>query len=188
MSYFFKIMNPENEDTLLDIGSSDCRYFENFFDEKLKLIALDIRPCQIARKAPNLKFVRADACALPFKDKVINIAFSNSVIEHVGDRNKQADFVKEIKRVSKKYFIETPNKYFPIEPHYFFPFFQFMPGKIKNILRKNFSLGWYSKGNGEEINLLSKRELMLLFPGAKIITERFLGLSKSFYIIWDQDD
>lgn len=78
------------------------------------------------------KFVAADACNLSiFKDQYFDIAHSNSVIEHVGDWSQMIKFSREIKRIAQNYFIQTPNYWFPIEPHYMTPFFHWLPKPIK---------------------------------------------------------
>ena len=84
------------------------------------------------------------------------MAFSNSVIEHIPPPLQQ-DFANEISRVARRYFVQTPNRYFPIEPHYQFPFFQFLPRSLRQALNRRFTLGWQAKGHWEEITLLSAR-------------------------------
>ena len=62
-----------------------------------------------------------------FPDKRFDLVFSNSVIEHVGTYQQQEQMAQEIQRVGKRYCIQTPNRYFPIEPHVLWPCFQFLP-------------------------------------------------------------
>ena len=59
-------------------------------------------------------YVVADGCHLPFADDAFDMAFSNSVIEHVPDHEA---FSRELARVGRSYYVQTPNKWFPIEPH-----------------------------------------------------------------------
>jgi hypothetical protein len=79
--------------------------------------------------------------------------------------------------------VQTPNRYFPIEPHYQLPLFQFLPERLRRALNKRFTLGWREKGQWEEINLLSARDLRRLFPDAEIHRERVLGLTKSLMAV-----
>lgn len=123
-----------------------------------------------------------------FKDKQFDIIFSNSVIEHLGTYNNQKHMASEVRRVGVRYFIQTPSRYFPIEPHFLFPFFQFLPLACKIFLLRYFNLGWYSKLSEKEkaaeaakkIRLLSLKELKELFPDSEIYKEKFFGLTKSF--------
>jgi hypothetical protein len=96
----------------------------------------------------------------------------------------------EVKRVGKNYYIQTPNKFFPIEPHWVFPFFQFLPFGVKVFLTKNFNLGHIPKAKNKqeaidlvnEVNLLSKKELENLFMGSKLYIEKFIGFHKSYAV------
>jgi hypothetical protein len=108
--------------------------------------------------------------------------FSSSTIEHV-PKELQETFASEIWRVGRRYFVQTPNRYFPIEPHYQFPLFQFLPHRVQRVLNRRFTLGWQPKGSWEEINLLSSRQLKRLFPDAEIHRERVLGLTKSLMAV-----
>lgn len=126
-----------------------------------------------------------------FSDKQFDIVFSNSVIEHVGNLDDQNRMAAECIRVGKRYFIQTPNRYFPIEPHFLFPFFQFMPIWMRAWLLRNFRLGWYEKIKdktesieiAKSARLMTKSELMRAFPGASVLAEKFKGITKSFTMI-----
>lgn len=130
-----------------------------------------------------------DACDLSrFKDKSFDIVFSNSVIEHVGSFEDQKRMADEVRRVGRHYFIQTPNRYFPIEPHFVFPFFQFLPLTVRIGLVRRWPLGWHPRFTDDDeareavssIRLLTLKEVKTLFPGARIYKERFCGLTKSF--------
>jgi 2-polyprenyl-3-methyl-5-hydroxy-6-metoxy-1,4-benzoquinol methylase len=140
----------------------------------------------------NFTSVIGDAKDLSnFKDNQFDIVFSNSVIEHLGNSANQKFMADEVKRVGINYFIQTPNYYFPIEPHFLFPFFHFLPRKVRIFLIKNFSLGWYEKTRNtekateliDEIKLLSYNELKKIFPDAFIIREKIIGITKAFILI-----
>jgi len=175
---------------ILDVGGT-----QNFWDKSVVLSELgdvEITIMNISEfkvNVPNIRSIVGDARNMKqFADKEFDVVFSNSVIEHVGSYEDQRQMAKEIKRVGKRYFVQTPNLYFPIEPHFVFPFFQFLPQSVKVWLISNFALGWYRKVTdiqkanelASEIRLLSKKEFINLFANAKIVEEKFLGLTKSF--------
>lgn len=93
----------------------------------------------------------------------------------------------EVMRVGKNYFVQTPNYFFPIEPHWLFTLFQFLPRKLKVFLTSRFNLGHYKKASSKEaaihrvneVNLLTEKQMKMLFPTGKVYRERFLGLVKS---------
>jgi hypothetical protein len=82
----------------------------------------------------NCRYVQGDARSLELPDQSFDIVFSNSVIEHVGTWEDQHAFARETARVGKRYWIQTPNKHFPIEPHMNFPYFQFLPRALQERL------------------------------------------------------
>lgn len=122
-----------------------------------------------------------------FKDQSIDLIFSNSVIEHLFDLDGQNAMAHEISRVGRSYFIQTPNYYFPIEPHWVFPFFQFFPFSLRVWLTRHFSLGHIGRIPDlhkaqlqvEEIKLLTPKQFQQLFPEGLLYEERFLGMVKS---------
>jgi hypothetical protein len=110
------------------------------------------------------------------------------VIEHVGGAADQKRMADEVQRVGRRYFVQTPNRYFPIEPHFLFPGFQFLPEAAQVFLLSHFRLGTYeivrdrdyARTLVREIRLLSLSEFRRLFPQATIHRERLVGLTKSF--------
>ena len=146
--------------------------------------------------SPNFKSVVGNACDMRvFTDGWFDVVFSNSVIEHVGGNEDQIQMAEEVKRVGNRYFIQTPNKYFPIEPHFLFPFFQFLPIPFRIWLLCHFDLGWVKKvKNFEEANntitsirLLKKGEFIHLFPEASLYEEKIMGITKSFIVYYGWD-
>ncbi|MEK6252705.1 MAG: class I SAM-dependent methyltransferase [Actinomycetota bacterium] len=123
---------------------------------------------------PGRRFVRGDARALPFEPDTFEIAYSNSLVEHL-DPADRTRFAAEIRRVAGRYWVQTPNRYFPIEPHVLLPGFQFLPEAAR---RRLWRLGM-PRTPYEPIELLGANELRELFPDAVILRERFAGLTKS---------
>ncbi len=122
-----------------------------------------------------------------FGDREFDVVFSNSVIEHLGHLADQRRMAAEVRRVGARYFVQTPNRWFPIEPHFFFPGFQFLPLATRIALVRRFALGYHealpdpadARRAVTEIRLLGAGELRELFPDARIHRERVLGTTKS---------
>lgn len=134
-----------------------------------------------------------DATALDFDDNTYDLCHSNSVIEHVGDMDAMARFARETRRVARALFVQTPNYWFPVDPHFWrMPMFHWMPRGLRVVLLKTLPLSDRGKrivqpGNAERlvdsVKMLSRGQFLRLYPGAKIETERFLGLAKSFIAV-----
>ncbi|MFH1523041.1 MAG: methyltransferase domain-containing protein [Patescibacteria group bacterium] len=176
---------------ILDVGGTEVYWQKMGFagNNDYQITVLNI--FKNKQGSSNVKSVAGDARNMKeFKDKHFDVVFSNSVIEHVGDFDDQNKMAKEIKRIGKKYFLQTPNYYFPIEPHFLFPLFQFFPIWFKVFLIRHFNLGWREKTptkedalkNAKSVRLLTEKELKDLFPEAKIINEKVLGFTKSFIV------
>lgn len=181
---------------ILDIGGTEA-YWKTMgldFDDPVFITLLNLTQNDVT--LPNVTSIVGDARSVQADKASFDVVFSNSVIEHVGNYQDQLQMAKEVVRVGRRYFVQTPNKYFPLEPHFLFPFFQFLPRWIRVLLLQNFNLGWFVKTPDkakareivEEIRLLSKREFISLFPNASIFQERVFGMTKSFvaYGGWDE--
>jgi len=187
MSLFMQAIRPASNEVILDLGCGDGTYFEQSLPHEAKVIALDVkweRLSEMRRRFPQIRTLMADGRKLPFKDKGIDVVFSNSVIEHLGNFEAQKLFAQEVRRVGRRYFVQTPNRYFPIEPHTFVPLFQFLPRGLQRCLSLRLPLGHYARGGvlRDAVSLLSGKDLLRLFPGSRIYRERFLGLTKSFCV------
>lgn len=120
-----------------------------------------------------------------------DLVVSNSVIEHVGDRTARAEFASEVSRVARAYFVQTPSYWFPVEPHFLIPAFQWLPERVRVALVRRVDAGWVGRHEDRSeaiavvrsISLLRKREMSRLFPDGQIEVERFFGLTKSYYAI-----
>lgn len=182
VDFFVRFLTPERGAIILDIGTGGGGLWTSFHPEvnpnDFYIIGLDLKRPSVAHKnCPWSAFVVADGRFLPFKDDSVDIIFSNSVLEHVGDEAEQKRMVQEILRVGKSFFIQVPNKHFPIEPHFFAPFMQYLPVSVQV---KITSLLF---GFDEPIHLPSRRTLKRIFPpGCHISAEKFMGLTKAFYI------
>jgi len=131
-----------------------------------------------------------------FADDAFDVVVSNSVIEHLSTLELQARMAAEILRVGRRAYVQTPNRYFPLEPHFLFPFFGILPIRVRVFLLRRMDLGWYKRqpdpasalGDVRSVRLLSGGELRQLFPAARIVRERLLWLTKSYIVLdgWDE--
>jgi SAM-dependent methyltransferase len=118
-------------------------------------------------------FVRADVSAgLPFADGEFDLAYCSSVIEHV-PAERRAAFAAELRRVARGWYVQTPARSFPIEPHSLLPGAHWLPAPLR---RRYWRLG--ASGSWENIELLGRAELEALFGPAQ--AERFGPLAKSW--------
>jgi len=173
---------------ILDVGGTQTIWetinFVNRPDIRITLLNLEHPKISYS----NVVTVIGDARYMhQFTDREFDFVFSNSVIEHVGDFADMRMMANEIQRVGKRYFVQTPYRYFPIEPHFVFPLFQFLPFAVQVCLVQRFNLGWFhrlpDKLEAEmavrSVQLLSKRELHSLFSGAIFEEEKLLCITKS---------
>jgi hypothetical protein len=169
---FRETIAPGGEETIVDIGCGAIGLAAFGLDNPITGVDRVDRP-----EYPG-RFVRADARELPFDDGEFDIAYSNSLVEHL-DPADRARFAAEVRRVARRYFVQTPNRRFPIEPHALLPLVQFLPVGLR---RRVWRLG-VAKGEFEDIRLLDSRELQMLFPDAEILRERVGPLTKSLIAV-----
>lgn len=181
---------------IIDVGGTRAYWGivpRRFLEDKSVTVTLVNLPGTFAtgRSGP-FEFVAGDGCDLSmFGDRSFHIAHSNSVLEHVGDWTRMQAFADQITRVADAYFVQTPNFWFPIEPHCMTPFFHWLPMPVRLWLVSHFQLGhWKRAGCADEARqivdsarLLSRRRFQELFRDARIVTERLAGLPKSFVAI-----
>lgn len=193
------ILNLPYPINILDVGGTEDFWKQMGIakNNDFTITILNINEPEIISKSrlkdqSSMKFIKGDAADLGiFADKSFDVVFSNSVIEHIPEKLNRMKMANEIKRVGMRYFVQTPNYYFPFEPHFLFPFFQFLPESIKMLLLKNFNMGWFRKcrDDNDALELLKNNQLLKLselknyFPSGKIIKEKFLFLNKSFLVV-----
>jgi hypothetical protein len=132
-----------------------------------------------------------NACAMPeYADNSFDIVHSNSVIEHVGHWPQMRAMADEVRRLAPHYYLQTPNFWFPVEPHFKAAFLHWFPesaraGRLLNKKRGNRLSQDFHEAmfNVQDINLLTARQLGALFPDAAIKRERIGPLTKSIIAI-----
>lgn len=155
------------------------------FPVRFTVVNLDAEPSDYER----MEIRPGNACSMPeFTDNMFDIVHSNSVIEHVGQWAQTKAMAGEVRRLAPVYFVQTPNLWFPIEPHYKLPFIHWLPPQLQAhalLARKKRYLpagSTYAEAYDltERVQLLSKRQMRLLFPDARLIGESFAGFTKSW--------
>lgn len=185
MTQFATTFKVRANHQILDVGGTEFNW--TLLDEKPHVYFVNI----VASKSSS-NWIVADGCALPFRNGAFDIVFSNSVIEHLGTYKNQKRFADECRRVGKQYYIQTPNRWFFIEPHMLTPFIHWLPKKWQLHLLRNFTLRGLllrptpaeNQALLDEIRLMDKREIRELFPEAEIWEEKFLGFTKSFVAVY----
>ena len=189
MRKFMKLFAPDASTRILDVGG-----FPRFWlglDVPSQITILNVEPLDDYEGSflqPNHTSVVGDGTRLAFPDQSFDIVFSNSVIEHLGTWEQQQRFAHEARRVGKAYWVQTPAREFPVEPHYFGPCVHWFSKPIQKRLLRNFTL-WGLLGRPNEttldevlaeLRLLSITEFRRLFSDADLWIERLLGLPKSY--------
>jgi hypothetical protein len=168
--FFMMVMKPDNTTRILDVGVSSenarlvSNFFENLYPYPWNITCVGTEDgSYLEAKYEGLHFYQVNPHqALPFKDQEFDVAFSNAVVEHAGNRSQQEFFIREICRVAKNVFIVTPNRGFPLETHTGLPLIHYLPKKVFRKILRGTSLEYWSFE--ENLNLLNFREFKELFP------------------------
>lgn len=183
-SRFMQWAQPTAETTILDVGITDSvwrysNYLEMWYPYQDKITGLSLENSPVFSQAfPKVNVVIGDGRRMEFQNNEFDIAFSNAVLEHVGDHQQQKSFVNEIIRVSKKAMITTPDRSFPIEFHTLLPVVHWFPRCVYTPIYQLTKNGiWASE---QYLNLLTFNQFKSLFPknvSVKFKRQRFFGLS-----------
>jgi len=188
---------------ILDIGSEDGSNIFNvlagtrYNPTNVYIADLTESVVKEARQKYGFNAVAIDGEGyLPFDDKSFDIVYCSSVLEHVTVNSRdvwqitdgrrfrslafehQRQFAKEVRRIARQYFIQTPAITFPIESHTWLPFAGYLPREaLVPVMRV--SNRWWLRISVPDFNLLGESDLRTLFPDAEIVRERAFGLTKS---------
>lgn len=189
MRAFYETLGVTSETRIIDIGGTAFNWSLLRIKPRITVVNVVPPPSDLP---DHIEWVQGDARALPFPDKHFDIAFSNSVIEHVGDWESQLVFADEVRRVADRHWVQTPNFWFPIEPHYLGPFTHWLSPAVQERFAVRYGSIWglatrptdaRIRDLVAELRLLREDELRRLFPGSRIVRETVGGLVKSFTAI-----
>jgi SAM-dependent methyltransferase len=167
-----QLFQPTPALRVLDVGYSDEEYSEtdNFLEKHYRwpeqITALGIEtPDRFRTRYPQVDVVQYDGDDFPFDDNEFDVCWSNAVIEHVGNRERQLKFLSEINRVARSAYITTPNRFFPIEVHTRTPLLHFLPKPMFDGYLRRVGMDWAA---GDYMHLMSRSDLTRLLTTAGI--------------------
>jgi len=171
---FLEELEPTAATTVVDVGADEVGFggaggqegcaTHNFFEElypwRERITAVGLHDgAGFRARYPEIAYVQADGCMLPFPDKAFDVYFSNAVLEHVGGPDRQRAFVTEALRVAGRVFLTTPNRWFPVEVHTRLPLVHWLPS---GVAARAYDLA--GKPWAKENRLLGPGDLRSLFP------------------------
>lgn len=177
---------------IVDLGGTETYWniaaeFLQTHKGRVRITLVNLEPTEVADHT-LFRSVVGDVCdPTLFEDYEFDFVHSNSVIEHVGDWARIEQFAYNVLRLGKRHYVQTPNYWFPIEPHFRMPAFQWLPVPLRTWMLTRLNLGFYSREpewSGADdvirsINLLDRRQVEQLFAGSDVRHEWLLGLPKS---------
>jgi Methyltransferase domain len=190
MRRFERVFRPTAQMRILDVGGTRGAWELVASQPRVTLLNLDREALDGAERG-RFAAVTASGLRLPHADGAFDVAFCNSVIEHVGARDARAALAAELRRVARGLWVQTPARGFPVEPHLLTPFFHYLPRSWQRRLARNFTVwGWLTRPDSarahamvDAISLLGYREFAALFPDCEIRRERVLGFTKSYIAV-----
>ncbi len=178
---------------VVDLGGT-VGFWENLDIRPAELVLLNPIAPPAAGDAPaGVTVLQGDACDPPQEllRQHFDLVYSNSTIEHVGGHARRHQFANVVRALADSAWIQTPYRYFPIEPHFAFPLLQHLPARARVSILRHWPL--VPPGFPQDrkiitqevldIELLSVTELQHYFPEASIEHERFAGLVKSLIAV-----
>ncbi|TKJ38261.1 MAG: hypothetical protein CEE38_05745 [Planctomycetes bacterium B3_Pla] len=200
LELFYEMMKPTEDTSILDIGAEidpshvTSLQFIDHYPWKNKVSAINLSSEHVSHLHEHYPEVDArigDACSLPWEDKHFDVVYSNAVIEHVGDLERQNKMASEIMRVGRQWFVTTPNRWFPFEFHMRLPFVTWLPLNgylwIGKIISYNHVRQKYTVGNKcDALRLMSTRELQECFPGSQILKQRVTFWAETLIVVGDE--
>lgn len=188
MRRFAEAFGVDARTRILDVGGTTLNWQLVPVMPDVTLLNLDVELVGEGRE--RFRLVVGDGCRLPFRDQSFDVVFCNSLIEHLPVEQQYA-LADEVRRVGRSHFVQTPNYWFPIEPHFWAPLFHWLPLAVRRrTVRWLTPWGLLAKPGRaeavaavEEMRLLTAAELRARFPGDELIVERAAFLPKSLIAV-----
>jgi SAM-dependent methyltransferase len=192
---------------VLDLGGSNGAHIHSLLagtavrPENVYVADVDAQAVRLA--ASRFGFVPVTLTGeadLPFDDGYFDVVLCSSVLEHVTipseeiwrerstarfrqrARARQQRFAREIERVSREYFVQVPNRWFPLETHTWLPFVGYMPRswQLRVIAVSN---RFWIKKTAPNFYLPTAGDMRRYFPTAALMREKVCGLTKSLIMV-----
>jgi len=162
---------------MLDLGAGAGLVSAYFAPRVRSIIAADREPDEFEPR--EIPIVRTPTSSLPFESASFDVIIYNHVIEHVGQRDAQAESLREILRVLRPrgiLYLAVPNRWALIEPHFRLPFLSWLPAKLADVwVRKLGKNDWY------DCNPFGHRELLTFIRNVGFETEDVTA--DAFYLV-----
>jgi hypothetical protein len=173
------------EAKVLDLGGGP-RFWRNAPEHPAHVTSVNLSP--VAADEPWITHIVGDACTIGDLGS-FDIVFSNSLIEHVGGHERRLRLAELVGTSAPRYWVQTPYRYFPIEPHFVVPGMQFLPLGARAAIAERWHAGPRRIPPAdaltmvEWIELLGIRQLRSYFPQARIEIERIGRVPKSIIAV-----
>lgn len=190
MRAFLRTFEPTDRTAILDVGGTP--YAWELVGWRFPVEFLNVRSPRPRGDGPSIhSFAQGDGTDMAYPDKAYDIVFSNSVIEHLSSFESQRRFAREVRRVGKQLWVQTPARSFLVEPHLVTPFIHYLPKRVQGRLIRNFTIWGLMERPSEdqiatflrEMRLLSYGEMQELFPDCEVRRERMLFFTKSYIAV-----
>jgi len=193
LDLFYRLLRPTEHMRVLDVGAeanpNGDRGLQliDSYEWKWNLTAMNLCEAHVGRITehyPQISGVVGDACRLPWPDKYFDIVYSNAVIEHVGSYARQKQMADEIMRVGRRWFVTTPNRWYPFEFHLRLPLVTWLAGdtylNAARIVRYDHARQRYTFGNPKaEFRLMTCSEMASCFPDSTIVKQRVTFMAET---------
>jgi hypothetical protein len=182
-----RLFPPKLFPKVIDVGGV-AKDWEN---EQRVVTILNLVP----QKCERHRFIVGDARQIECVQEAFDLAYCNSVVEHVGKWQDRKLLAAELRRIAPALWVQTPNRWFPVEMHYLTLFLHWWPRLLRNrfIVRWFTGWGWLVQPGRDEVEryaetvqLLSAAQMRELFPDCRLVRERFLGMTKSLICVREQ--